>query len=115
MKSFLFTGLYISFLVFFVLLKIFNGTGAHSYSHYHRYVDDESELKFPEDIKQATSLLNDAYKKIETLEEKIMSLEGRMPKTYPDVRFLNYLNRKRILVSILFRIFVGFNYFFCPR
>lgn len=59
---------------------------------------ESAELRFPEDVKQATFLLNEAYRKIETLEEKILSLEGRMPKTYPDVRFLNYLNRKRVLV-----------------
>lgn len=53
-------------------------------------------------MKQATNLLNEAYQKIETLEEKIISLEGRMPKTYPDVRFLNYLDRRRILVCIIY-------------
>lgn len=52
-------------------------------------------------MKHATYILNEAYKKIETLEDKIMSLEGRMPKTYPDVQFLNYLSRKRILVCKL--------------
>lgn len=82
------------------MFKFFNGTGVRNYSH-HRSIEDETELKFPEDVKQATSLLNDAYKKIETLEEKILSLEGRMPKTYPDIRFLNYLHRKRILVRLL--------------
>lgn len=54
--------------------------------------------KFPEDLDHASYLLNEAYKKIEALEDKIISLEGRVPKTYPDVNFLNYLKRKRILV-----------------
>lgn len=57
--------------------------------------------RFPEDIDHASYLLNEAYKKIEALEEKIISLEGRVPKTYPDVNFLNYLKRKRVLVSYL--------------
>lgn len=86
---------------FLILIKVLYGSGADSYRINQRYLDDDGELKFPEDIKQATNLLNDAYKKMETLEEKIMSLEGRMPKTYPDVHFLNYLGRKRILVSPL--------------
>ncbi|XP_060518347.1 UDP-glucuronic acid decarboxylase 1 [Cylas formicarius] len=55
--------------------------------------------KFPEDVKHANYLLNEAYRKIEALEEKIILLEGRVPKTYPDVNFLNYLTRKRILVT----------------
>lgn len=56
--------------------------------------------KFPEDLHHANYLLNEAYKKIEALEEKIISLEERVPKTYPDVNFLNYLNRKRVLVCL---------------
>ncbi|XP_066260398.1 UDP-glucuronic acid decarboxylase 1-like [Euwallacea similis] len=55
--------------------------------------------KFPEDVEHADYLLKEAIKKIEALEEKIISLEGRVPKTYPDVNFLNYLKRKRILIT----------------
>lgn len=55
--------------------------------------------KFPEDLDHASYLLNEAYRKIEALEDKIISLEGRVPKTYPDVNFLNYLKRKRILIT----------------
>lgn len=73
-----------------------------TYGKYKKSLQENNELKFPEDVKQATFLLNDAYRKIETLEEKIMSLETRVPKSYPDVHFLNYLSRKRILVCILF-------------
>lgn len=83
---------------FLILIKLLYGGGESNYK-----AERTGELRFPEDVKHATFLLNEAYKKIETLEEKIMSLEGRMPKTYPDVRFLNYLNRKRILVSIIQR------------
>lgn len=45
-------------------------------------------------------LLNDASERIQELEEKLQTLEARIPKTYPEVKFLNYLNRKRILVCI---------------
>lgn len=89
--------LIITFLVFLLLIKLLNGRNESSYQSLN---SQNGELRFPEDVKHATFLLNEAYKKIENLEEKIMSLEGRMPKTYPDVRFLNYLNRKRILVCI---------------
>lgn len=77
-----------------MLIKILYGGNENSYQTNSQNV----ELRFPEDVKHATYLLNEAYKKIETLQEKIISLDGRMPKTYPDVRFLNYLNRRRILV-----------------
>lgn len=55
--------------------------------------------KFPDDLEHANYVLNEAYKKIDALEGKIISLEGRVPKTYPDVNFLNYINRKRILIT----------------
>lgn len=85
-------------LAFLILIRLlYRGSGT-SYRNERNH--GNGELRFPEDVQQATYLLNEAYKKIETLEEKIMSLEGRMPKTYPDVRFLNYLSRKRILVCI---------------
>lgn len=40
-----------------------------------------------------------AKKQILELQRKIQELEGRIPRKYPDVTFLNYKNRKRILVS----------------
>ncbi|XP_055308830.1 UDP-glucuronic acid decarboxylase 1 isoform X2 [Sitodiplosis mosellana] len=47
--------------------------------------------------------LNDARQqlelKIRQLEMKIQSLENRVAKKYPDVLFLNYKNRKRILIT----------------
>ncbi|XP_057651303.1 UDP-glucuronic acid decarboxylase 1 [Diorhabda carinulata] len=80
--------------VLFILIRSFHGASE---------ADTEEKqlalLKFPEDVQRATYLLNDAYHKIEALEEKIISLEGRVPKTYPDVKFLNYLQRKRILIT----------------
>lgn len=43
--------------------------------------------------------LNDARQQLRLLEMKIKTLENRIAKKYPDVSFLNYKNRKRILVS----------------
>jgi hypothetical protein len=44
--------------------------------------------------------LQEAQKKIKELERKISDLEKRIPQRYPDVKYLNYRSRKRILVSI---------------
>lgn len=43
--------------------------------------------------------LHEAKMRILELEEKIKSLETRIPKAKIDVKFLNYKNRKRILVT----------------
>lgn len=45
--------------------------------------------------------LNEAKRRIRVLEEKLANLELRIPKKFPDVKFLNYHSRKRILVSML--------------
>lgn len=45
------------------------------------------------------SALDDASLRIRELEEKIDTLEARVPKKYPEVKFLNYLARKRILIT----------------
>lgn len=42
--------------------------------------------------------MDEAKKRIFELESKLRELEARMPKKHPDVRFLNYQARKRILV-----------------
>lgn len=42
--------------------------------------------------------LQEAAAKIQALEEKLEILETRIPKKYPEVKFLNYLKKKRILV-----------------
>ncbi|KAG5869556.1 hypothetical protein JTB14_002301 [Gonioctena quinquepunctata] len=82
-------------LVLCVLLKIIHSDQKQSFNEF----KVKNEMSFPAEVKRATSLLNEAYQKIEALEEKIISLEARVPKTYPDVSFLNYLNRKRVLVT----------------
>lgn len=43
--------------------------------------------------------LREAKQRLRLLEMKIKMLENRMAKKYPEVNFLNYKNRKRILVS----------------
>lgn len=42
--------------------------------------------------------LSEAKQRLRLLEMKIQTLENRISKKYPDVVFLNYKNRKRILV-----------------
>lgn len=43
--------------------------------------------------------LNEAKSKIKMLETKLKQLEARVSKKFPDVHFLNYRARKRILVG----------------
>lgn len=43
--------------------------------------------------------VHQAKQQILALERKIQELEGRIPRKYPDVTFLNYKNRKRILIT----------------
>lgn len=38
--------------------------------------------------------------RVKELEEKLETLTARVPKRYPEVKFLNYLKRKRILVRV---------------
>lgn len=47
--------------------------------------------------------LSEAKQRLRLLEMKIQTLENRISKKYPDVVFLNYKNRKRILVYRLLR------------
>lgn len=43
--------------------------------------------------------IQQARARIEQLEKKIAILEGRIPQKYPDVKYLGYKERKRILVA----------------
>lgn len=52
--------------------------------------------------------LQEAQKRIKELEAKLRKLEARIPQKYPDVKFLNYRSRKRILVIFLYMSY--FNY-----
>ena len=53
---------------------------------------------FNDEIEYNKQLLQEASDRIQELEKKILALESQVPKSYPDVKFLNYLSRKRILV-----------------
>lgn len=44
--------------------------------------------------------LQEAKARIDQLEKKIAFLEGRIPQKYPEVTYLGYKERKRILVSV---------------
>lgn len=46
--------------------------------------------------------LQEAKARIEQLEKKIAILEGRIPQKYPEVKYLGYKERKRILVGFSF-------------
>lgn len=48
---------------------------------------------------QEITSLDDALLKIKNLEERLKDIEYRIPKKYPEVKFLTYKDRKRILVS----------------
>ncbi|XP_068904833.1 UDP-glucuronic acid decarboxylase 1 [Tenebrio molitor] len=54
---------------------------------------------YQEEILYNKQLLKHTAERIHELENKIFALESRVPKTYPDVKFLNYLTRKRILIT----------------
>lgn len=55
------------------------------------------------DINKGISIssLEEAQKRILELEEKLAALEVRIPKKYPEIKFLNYHSRKRILVIFI--------------
>lgn len=59
----------------------------------------EKELEPISDEENTKRALLEAKTRIEQLEKKIAILEGRVPQKYPDVKFLGYKERKRILVS----------------
>lgn len=44
--------------------------------------------------------LHEALDKIQELEKRLRDIEYRIPKKYPEVEFLTYKDRKRILVSV---------------
>lgn len=62
--------------------------------------DDDNNYDYKDYDK---STINNAKKRIKLLEDKLRKIEitisSRIPKNYPTVKFLNYKNRKRILVT----------------
>lgn len=65
------------------------------------------------ELKSSYNELNEAKQRLRLLEMKIQTLENRLAKKYPDVVFLNYKNRKRILVlaTVCFVYFQQFKVF----
>lgn len=57
--------------------------------------DYTNKNNFDSDI----NTIEEAKNKIRELEIRIKQLEGGNPRRFPDVKFLNYRTRKRILVS----------------
>lgn len=70
-------------------LKYFQKTSEHDTKNEERVVANENKPSHNED----------GSRKMKYLERKIKQLESRIPKQFPDVMFLNYRSRKRILVS----------------
>lgn len=73
--------------------------------HYSENGDEKSTassltIKEPINIKKIKHL-DEALLKIQELEMRLKDIEFRIPKKYPEVKFLNYKDRKRILVSLL--------------
>lgn len=54
--------------------------------------DEKEELTVNDELEETKA-------KLKLLENRIKELERNMPKKYADVRFLNYKNRKRILIT----------------
>lgn len=90
------------------ILKIFSDSG-HDYLYPELYkrqrptVQGEELHKFDGDGQSpkyhvVMGSLVEAQKRIKELEEKLAGLELRIPKKFPETRFLNYHFRKRILV-----------------
>ena len=52
--------------------------------------------------KHGISNLDEAAVRIQQLEERLREIELRVPKKYPEVKFLTYRDRKRILVRECF-------------
>ncbi|XP_037778624.1 UDP-glucuronic acid decarboxylase 1-like [Penaeus monodon] len=48
---------------------------------------------------QSIKNLDDAMAKIKELEKRLKEIEYRVPKKYPEVKFLTYKDRKRILIT----------------
>lgn len=70
-------------------LKYFQKTSEHDTKNEERVVANENKPSHNED----------GSRKMKYLERKIKQLESRIPKQFPDVMFLNYRSRKRILIT----------------
>lgn len=59
------------------------------------------KMESSENLESTKQELQDAKARLELLEQKLAVLEGRIPQKYPDVEYLGYKDRKRILVRII--------------
>lgn len=66
------------------------------YSNNQNILNNMENNKVDDNTKQE---LQEARARIDQLEKKIAILEGRIPQKYPDVKYLGYKERKRILVK----------------
>ncbi|KAJ4428178.1 hypothetical protein ANN_24193 [Periplaneta americana] len=66
----------------------------------HQYPREEVN-EVPNAVAKAQEIRNfrEAQRRIKELEEKIRDLEKRIPQRFPDVKYLNYRSRKRILIT----------------
>lgn len=75
-------------------IRIVNPASKKKQTYFSEKMDSSDNL---ESTKQE---LQDAKARLELLEQKLAVLEGRIPQKYPDVEYLGYKDRKRILVCI---------------
>lgn len=61
-------------------------------------ISEEDAEQQEYELKSSYNELNEARRRLQLLEMKIQTLEKNIARKYPDVAFLNYKNRKRILV-----------------
>ncbi|XP_066975809.1 UDP-glucuronic acid decarboxylase 1 [Macrobrachium rosenbergii] len=65
-------------------------------SHQH---DDDNDAQQQTLAKHGITNLVEAASRIKELEERLREIEFRIPKKYPEVKFLTYKDRKRILIT----------------
>jgi peptidoglycan hydrolase CwlO-like protein len=96
----------------------YNDKSARLY-HFNNIVEETThhypEIPAADSKMREVQSLEEAQKQIKELEKKIKDLEKRIPQRYPDVKYLNYRSRKRILVSIKMYCIYAFNLsMYCP-
>lgn len=87
----------------FVSEDLFDNFDGSRYSSLRRQknIIHESDQQQQNELSSSYNELNEARQRLRLLEMKIQTLENRIARKYPDVLFLNYKNRKRILVSLM--------------